>query len=617
MTVEIITILVILGTAVLFFVTEWLRMDLVALLVLLSLAVTGLINPEEAVSGFSNPAVVTVWAVFILSGGLSRTGVAGLLGRQVLRMSGRRDVSLVVLIMLVSGVMSAFMNNVGVTALLLPVVMDMARRTGRPPSKLLIPLAFSSLLGGLTTLIGTPPNILVSHALQSHGFEPFGLFDFTPVGGAVMVAGIGFMAVVGRRLLPTRDLARESSSWRRREQDDFEDLRDKLFVLRLREDSKLAGKTLAESRIRTVFGLNVIGIIRTGQTQPAPGPRVLLEPGDELIVEGRPNQWSDDLSGGDFALSEEALTQEAFQGLDLDPKMTPDLDELETEQVGFAEVVLSPHAGLAGKTLRELHFRDKFGLTVLGVCRGGVTRFEDLGDLALSFGDALLLHGSRAKLKVLGSEPDFLVLTEHAQEVPRTRKAPISMGVMGLFVGSVIFGLLPVYIAAMAGAVLMILTGCLSMDEAYRAISWRAVFLIAGMLPVGLALERTGAADMAARGMMDLTGEMGPMALVAGLFIMTALAAQIMPTAAVAILMAPIALNAASDLGYSPYALLMSVSLAASASFMSPVAHPANVLIMGPGGYRFTDYIKVGIPLTLVIFLVVWLVLPIFWPLNP
>ena len=617
MTFEIILMLAMLGTAVLFFVTEWLRMDLVALLVLLGLAVTGLVDPKEAVSGFSNPAVVTVWAVFILSGGLSRTGVAGLVGRQVLRLSGRSEFGLVSLIMLVSGVLSAFMNNVGVTALLLPVVMDIARRTGRPPSKLLMPLAFSSLLGGLTTLIGTPPNILVNDALVNHGFQPFRLFDFAPVGGAVMVAGIGFMAVVGRRLLPTRDLARESSSRERSDTEDFHDLRDKLFVLRLRQDSKLAGKTLAESRIRTVLGLNVMGIIRAGRTQLAPDPQVTLEHGDRLLVEGQPDQWSDALGGEDLALSDESLTLEGFQGLDVDPKVTPDLDDLETEQVGFAEVVLSPHADLAGKTLRELHFRDKYGLTVLGICRGGKTRFEDLRDTALSFGDALLLHGSRSKLKVLGSEPDFLVLTEHAQEVPRTGKAPLAVGVMGVFIGSVILGWLPVYIAAMAGAVLMILTGCLTMDEAYRFISWRAVFLIAGMLPVGLALEKTGAAEIAARGMMSLVGGMGPLAVVAGLFLMTAFAAQIMPTAAVAILMAPIALNTASDLGLSPYALLMSVALAASASFMSPVAHPANVLIMGPGGYRFKDYIKVGLPLTLVIIVVVLFVLPFFWSLTP
>ncbi len=293
-----------------------------------------------------------------------------------------------------------------------------------------------------------------------------------------------------------------------------------------------------------------------------------------------------------------------------------ELSDLESERIGLAEAVLSPRSAVAGKTLTELHFREKYGFNVMAVMREGEI-FRNLRYFPLRFGDALLLHGPREKLKLLGSEPDFLVLTEEAQEPPLTQKAPLAAMLMAAVVGSVILGRLPIYLAAVAGATLMVLTGCLTMNEAYRYIEWRAVFLIAGMLPLGLALQETGAAELVAGVIVSWAGGFGPLFVVAGFYLLTAFAAQVMPTSAVAILVAPLALTTANDLGLSPYALMMTVALSASASFMSPVAHPANVLIMGPGGYRFIDYIKVGLPLTLVCLVVVLLVLPLVWPLVP
>lgn len=781
MTLQIALTLAILILAVVLFVSERLRVDLVALLVLSSLALTGLLTPAQALSGFSNPAVVTVWAVFILSGGLARTGVARVIGRRMARLAGEGEVRLLVVIMLTAALMSAFMNNVGVAALLLPVVMDLARRTGRPPSKLLMPLAFGCLLGGLTTLIGTPPNIIASDALRDFGLPPFQFFDFAPVGLAVMLAGIAYMALVGRRLLPARDMSREM-----RQPDDIDlqqvfGLGERLFVLRLRHDSALAGKTLAECRLGTVLGVNVIGIVRAGRTRLAPSPRDVLQPGDRLLVAGSSDRlaelrdlqqlrfedetltvqdlvsseidlaevklapdspllgktlrqigfrgrfkvnviailrddvlWRTGLSGiaiqpadtllvqgtrarlealqqdpdfrvssakladsyrlherliaasipensaldgktlaeshlsdvygltvlgitrdgdtqllpapeqrlqaGDILLAEGRMEDmralQSLEDLELDLEAAPALPDLASEQVGLAEVVLSPHTTLVGKTLRQLHFREKYGLTVLAIWREGRAYRTNLRDRALRFGDALLLYGPRQNLAVLGSEPDFLVLTEAAQEAPRLEKAPLAAGIMAGVVLAVLIGWLPISIAAVIGAAVMVLSGSLSMEEAYRYIEWRAVFLIAGMLPLGIAMEQSGAASFLAEGMVGLLGDIGPLALVAGLFILTALAAQVMPTAAVAVLMAPIAINAAADLGLSPHALMMAVAMSASASFLSPVAHPANVLVIGPGGYRFTDYIKVGLPLTLVVLVVVLLVLPIFWPLS-
>lgn len=779
-------VLAILAFAVILFVTERLSIDLVALLVLGSLALTGLVTPVEALSGFSSPAVVTVWAMFVISGALSRTGVANIVGRQILRLAGTGEVQLIAAIMLTAGVLSAFMNNVGVAALLLPVVMDIARRTDRPPSKLLMPLAFGSLLGGMITMIATPPNILISDALRDYGLRPFQMFDYAPVGVAVMLVGVAFVSLVGRHLLPTRDIAKEFSAPDQTDLGKFYDLRERMFVVRLPANSVLAGRSLAESRLGSALGLNVIAIIRDGQTELSPDPGTLLYANDRLLVEGWPDQLaelrgrrhlvvandrpaveqlvSDEISLAEVRLSpgstfvgqtlrqldfrhrfgvnvlailrdgvprrtnvkgtllqlddrllihgpaaqldvlrdvpdfdrfrlvsdvqatityrlherltalrvpqesmlagrtlsesrlgdafgltvlsirrdevtqlmpgpqellevndvllvkgkpEALLALRGLQNLEIDDHIPPDLGELESERVGMVEVVLSPHTTLAGQTLRQLHFREKYGLSVLAIWREGRPYHANLRDMALRFGDALLLYGPREKLGVLGSEPDFLVLTEAAQVVQHPEKAVLAILVMAAVLLPVILGWLPIAITAVVGAALMILIGCLKMEEAYRIIEWKAVFLIAGMLPLGVAMERTGAARFLAEGMVDMLGGLGPLVVIASLFLLTTMASQVMPNAAVAVLLAPIALNTANDLGMSPYPLFMTVALSASSSFLSPVAHPANVLILGPGGYRFTDYIRVGLPLTVVVMIVVLLVLPIFWPLFP
>jgi di/tricarboxylate transporter len=376
-------------------------------------------------------------------------------------------------------------------------------------------------------------------------------------------------------------------------------LEERLMQVRVPEGSPLAGRTLADSRLGSAFGLGVMGIVRGETTHLMPEPEERLTPGDVLLVKGR---------------REELLTMEGLQSLRIEGEAPPDLSELESESVGLTEVVLSPHTTLAGKTLRELHFRSKYGLNVLAIWRSGRPYHSNLRDMALRFGDAMLLYGARDRLKVLGSEPDFLVLTEEAQEAPRLNKAPAAILVMAAVLVPVIFGWLPIPITAVMGVVLMILTGVLTMEEAYRSIEWKAVFLIAGMLPLGIALEQTGAASFLAEGMVALVGGYGSMAIMAGLFVLAALASQVMPNPAVAVLLAPIAYNTATDLGVSPYPLMMTVAVSASAAFLSPVGHSANILIMGPGGYRFADYLKVGIPLTLVVLAVVLLVVPVFWP---
>lgn len=786
MSMEIWLVSAILLVVIAVLVTEVMPLEVLALLVLGTLAVTGLVTPVEALSGFSNPAVVTIWAVFILSGGLTRTGIANILGRYLLRVAGSGRTRMMVLIMVIAGGLSAFMNNVAVAALMLPVVMDICRKTHTPPSLMLMPLAYGSLLGGLTTMIGTPPNILVSEALRANELTPFALFDFTPVGLFVMIPGIVFITFVGYRLLPSQDPMGEEGGAEHEKISQYK-LQERLFRIKLPPQSALVGKTLAQSHLGSQLGLNVVGINRGRQTTLAPPSDEILETGDELIVsghldsiremnnwgqllaEGRPSDAIDlfsremgmasvrltppssfvghSLSALDFrnryrlnvlavdrqgmkvqekvkslhlreddilivhgqlpnierlAAEEgveriDVLQQDIIDDLDLRQRLRvftvpndsallgknlsqsclgdaldiqilsiirengttvlpssetlfepgdrlvaiglsdlvtdlllqglqavfvseeqqKDISVLEDGAVGMIEVILSPHSPLSGQTLKDIGFREKYGLTVLAVWRKGRAIRTGLRDLQLQLGDALLLLGTWKQLAVLGRETDFIVLTEDIQEPAKEEKAGIALSIMAAVLLPVILGLIPIYIAVVIGAAVMVLSKCLTMEEAYRYIEWKAVFLIAGMLPLGTALDQTGAAAMVAEQTIALLGPFGPYGVLFGLLVITFMATSIIPTAALVVLMVPIALNTSAGLGISPYPLMMGIAMAASSSFTSPISHPANVLVMGPGGYTFMDYVKVGLPLTLLILIILMIVIPIFWPLSP
>jgi di/tricarboxylate transporter len=377
-------------------------------------------------------------------------------------------------------------------------------------------------------------------------------------------------------------------------------LDERLMLVDLPPDSELIGKTLAEGRPAETYGLTVLGIVRGEKTLLMPGPDERLQPEDILLAKGK---------------EETIQALHALRHLEVERDTKPALDRLEDAHIGMVEVVLSPHTALSGKTLLQLHFREKYGLNVLAIWRGGTTYRSNLRSMPFHFGDALLLYGERRRMRMLASEPDFLVLSEGIQEPPRENKALFAAFTMLLVVGSVLLGWLPIAIAAVIGATLVVISGGLRMEEAYRIIDWRAVFLIAGMLPLGVAMQTSGAADFLAQGVVGFVGNYGKLAVVAGIFVLTTLASQFMPNAVVTVLMAPIAINTAGQLGISPYAMMMTIAISASASFLSPVGHPANVLIMGPGGYRFTDYLRVGLPLTIVVLIVVLIALPIFWPL--
>ncbi len=602
MTTDIALMLLILAASIFLFIVGWLRVDVVAILVLLTLTLTGLITPQEAFSGFASPATITVWAIFIVSGGLFHTGVANLLGDRLFKLGGRSPSRLIALLMTTVGLMSGVMNNVGATAVLMPAVVTMSRKARLSVSRLLMPLAFGSLLGGMTTLISTPPNILVSDALRTAGLEPFGLLDFAPVGLAALAAGVGYMALIGYRLLPKRSAQERLAevAGPNVELVDLYRLGERLFRARIPTGSPLIGKTLAESGLRENFGLSAIALKRGGHAQLDLDKDTVLRRGDELLIEG---------------MVDHLVWAQETGYLDVQPEVGIHDRDLQSAAVGIAEVLLSPHSRLPGKTLSDIHFREKFNLTVLAILRDGKPTRTGLAHIPLRFGDTLLVQGPRQQIRILQHDPDFVVLSdlEDGMRV-RANKAPLAAGLLLVMLVPVVIGWLPITASALLAGVLMVITGCLTMDEAYQSIEWKAVFLVAGTLPLGIAMEKTGTAAFLAGLLVNLVGGFGPLALLAGFYILANLLTQFMSNAAIAVLLAPIALGAARQTGASPHALLMAVAVASSASFLTPVAHQSNVLVMGPGGYRFGDYLKAGLALDLLVFVIALIILPLLWP---
>jgi di/tricarboxylate transporter len=500
------------------------------------------------------------------------------------------------------GLMSGFMNNVGATAVMMPATVSMAHKARINVSKLLIPLAFGSLLGGMITLIGTPPNILASDALRMAGYEPFSFLDFAPVGLAALVLGVIYMVFFGMRLLPDRDPTERLAIAAGPDADlvDLYRLGERLFRARIPAGSPLIGQRLSESGLREDFDLSVIGIERWGGTRLVPDRDTILRRGDMLLIEG---------------MSDNVVWAGQTGRLDVQPEVGVLDRELQSEVIGIAEVLLAPHSNQAGKTLTEIQFREKYQLTVLAILRDGRPQRTGLAELPLRFGDTLLVQGPRHGIRVLQRDADYVVLGDvEGDTALRTKKAPVAVAVLAVMLISVVAGWLPITAAALLAGVLMVLTGCLSMDEAYQSIEWKAVFLVAGTLPLGIAMEQTGTAEFLAGLMVNAVGGLGPMALLAGFYIMTNLLTQFMSNAASTVLIAPIAITASQQIGSEPYALMMAVAVGASAGFLTPVAHQSNVLVMGPGGYRFSDYFKAGLPLNIVTLAAVVVIVPLVWP---
>jgi di/tricarboxylate transporter len=593
-TTQIALTLGIIAGALILFATEKLRVDVVALIVLLTVALTGLVGPEEVFAGFSNPAVITVWAVYIVSGGLFKTGVAGILGKFVLRLSGDSEMRLIAVIMLACGIISAFMNNVGATAMLLPAVVSISRQTKVPVSKLLIPLSFSSLLGGKLTLIGTPANILATSIVAENGLPTFGFFDFTPIGLVVFGTGVLYMVFIGRHLLPIRQPPGDEQTTRQ--------LRDYISEVRVLADGRLAGQTLFASRLGADYDLTVMAIIRDEVVKTGLNRDTQIQPEDILLVKGS---------------VENLMRARDKLGLALETERHIELEELDEDSAYIVEATLAPRSSMVGRSLRSLQFRDRYGFTALSIRRQGEVITQRLRSVRLRFGDALLLQGPRHRLPGLNENNEFLVLEPVKMPAHRQQKMPIAIGLMILVVGLVLFAGFHISTAMVIGAVAMVLTRCLTMDEAYESIDWRTVFLVAGMLPLGTAMETTGTARYLADLLLGAVGGLGPRVALAGIYLLAALITQPMSNAAAIVLVVPIALDTALRLGANHLTFTLAVVIGAATSFLTPVGHKANVLVFGPGGYKFFDYARIGVLLTIFLFINTMIVLPILYPLFP
>jgi di/tricarboxylate transporter len=598
MTSEAFITLIILASAIVLLLSNLLRADLVALLVMLSLGVTGVLAPSDLFAGFSRSAVITIIAIFILTNGLHRTGVTRWLGIQLLRLSGKGSTRATFVVMLAAAILSWFMNTIAAGAVLLPAVMGLSRDTGIKPSKLLMPLSFGTLLGGMATLL-TTATILVNSGLHDAGLTQFNLFDFLPIGGCMALAGILFMSIFGRRLLPDRSPG-DRYPWAQHMQSalsDLYNLQERLYEAKLEASSPLCGKTLAESRIGEMYGLSVLAVAHDGRTRLAPEADTRLYANDVLHIVGQHVR----------------VQQLSELGFSIDLDANP-VDIFSSKVVGLVEVLIAPRSRVVGQTLKQIHFRQKFGLTVVALWRGGRPYRTDVGDMSLQFGDALLMHGARNQVQLLQGESDFIVLLPEVTEEPSSRRGPLAAAIMLAALVSAAVGWLPIAEATFAGAVLMILTGCLSMDQAYQAIEWRAIFLIAGMLPLGAALSQTGAASFLGQGLIQTLGGFGSIVLMAGIYLLAVLLTQFLSGQATAVIITPIAISAAAQLNVEPHAFAMAAALACSAAFLTPIGHPINLLIMGPAGYTPRDFLKVGGWLTLICFIVLLILLPILRP---
>lgn len=622
MTADIWIVVAILATAIFLFITEWVRVDVVALGVVVVLMLTGILTPEEAISGFSNPAVLTIAALFIIGGGVMQTGLAGSIGQRIIRISGSNEFRLTLTIMVSVALLSSIMSDAGTVAVLLPAIISLAVSAKISPSKLLIPLAFGSLLGGATTLIGTPPNIIVSDLLAEAGLSPFKFFDYTPIGLILLAAGILFMLIIGQRLLPDNKSKQELQRVETPEElISIYRLPDNLFRLRIRRGSPLIQKSVDEARLGQDYNITVLELYRSkmpssaallsegvldlysGDFEKIPvEAKIRFETGDILVVQGSPNDMSH---------------AAASWNLGVIPAQTENDHQIVTEEVGLAEVLLPPRSSLVGKTVVDTRFGSQHNLTVLGIQRPGVEDSLDIKNTPLRFGDTLLVQGPWNHILALREKRrDFVVMGEPEQMVvaPTRRKAPIALIIMAGMLVLMIFSIVPVATATLLAALLMIVTGCLSIDEAYESVDWKSIVLIAGMLPMSIALSKVGLVDLVSQAFINSLGVYGPTFVLAGLFILTSTFTQVLSNTTTTVLISPIALVSAERLGVEPYAFMMGIAIAASMAFATPVASPVNTLVMGAGAYRFSDYARVGVPMILLMLLISLVVLPILWP---
>jgi di/tricarboxylate transporter len=604
------TVLGILAVAIVLFISDRVRPDLVALGVLAALMAFNILTPAEALQGFSNTTVFIITALFIVGGAVFRTGLADRLGRMILRVGGASEIRLLLVLMVAVAAMSTVISSTGVVALMLPAIISLGARARISPSRLLIPVAFAALIGGSATLIGTPPNLIVSASLQEAGLAPFGFFSFTPVAALLLALVIGFVLLVGRRILPARTPAARKGGIDLQALTHYYDLDRSLFQLVVPEGSPLAGHTLAESRLRAVYGLSVLSVQHATPRPFTPGASSALAttdlaPGDVLVVQGSPAEV-------------ERLQRETAVEVRLDVPGEDNEDLRAT--VGMAEVMLRPRSAAIGKTLRDLEFGSQYRLNVLLLRRAGSSELTDPSEVNLQFGDVLVVSGAWRDIFALGrlGSHDFIVLGQDEAEESglgaRLTHAPLVVGVLALMVLAVVINPDLLTLASLAAALAVVVGGALTMNEAYEAIDMKTVVLVAAMIPLSTAMTNVGLVDVLASLLQNTLGSVSPLAVLAGLFIMTSVMTQVLSNTVTTVLLAPLAISTAAAMGVAPQAFLMSIAVGASLAFATPIGSPVNTLVMTPGNYRFADFARMGIPLIGFGFVLALLVLPLLFP---
>ncbi len=581
----------ILAGAFLLLVTGRVHPDGVGLAVIVALILTGSASPAEAFAGFSHPATLTVAAVLIMSAGVQRTGVADGLALWLRRHAWQSEGRLLRLQSVVVAGVSAFVSNTATMAVFLPVTLSVSRDRNFSPSKFLIPLSFASILGGMCTAIGTSTNIVVASMAAERGMAPFRMFEFLPVGAILAVTGLLYLTTVGRRLVPARRPAEDLST--------AYQLRKYLTEVEIAPRSQLAGLTLEAARLSELYDLDVLEIHR-GPGRFAPQPRTELLERDVLLVRA-PVAGIQRIQG--------------TQGIRLRSEVKLEAGDLVTGGMVLAEAVVPPGSPLDGRSLKQSAFRNRYGVTALALYHHRENIRERVGRIPIRIGDVLLLYGPKTRLRELAMSTEVLSVVQFLPPRPRRKLARVSLLVVALTVMVAATGLLSLVKAVVGGAALMVLSGCLSLRETYRAVDRRTVFLIAGMISLGLAMERAGAAQRLARLFMERGAGLGPVGLLAATFVTTVLVTEFISNNACAVIMTPIAIAAARDFGLDPRPFVLAVAYGASASFLTPFGYQTNMFVYGPGGYRFTDFARVGLPLTLLALVVVLVFIPVFFPL--
>ncbi len=602
-------ILIILAATVgLFLWGRW-RHDIVALACLLVCVFTGLVPSEQAFWGFGHPAVITVGCVLVLSWGLQSTGAVDLLARQILPVSSGPTLTIAAITGL-GAVLSAFMNNVGALALLMPLAIQIANRLELPPGKVLMPLSFGTILGGMTTLIGTPPNLIVSSFRAQDGGSSFGMFDFSPVGLAVAGAGILFATLAGWRLVPTREQKGAESF----------DTGSYLVEARVTEKARAAGKTIrAIQETLDKADAQVIGMIRNDFRVSAPNKQRILRAGDILIIEAEPESLSEALSSLGLVLEEHARAVTDRDGQAQQAKEETDDEEPDTEsdagETVLQELAVLPNSRLIGRSAEDIRLGSRYGLNLLAISRTGRRSVKRLRSTAIQAGDLLLLQGEEGSLTGFSSSFGCVPLAPRAISIPDRRKMLFSITVMAFAVGGAAFGLLPAAISFATGVLALMVFGIVPLRKLYDAVDWPVIVLLGALIPVAVAMETTGAADLLANSMLDYIARGNALIALILILVVTMTLSDLMNNAATAAVMAPISISTAAQLGSSSDTFLMAVAIGASCAFLTPIGHQNNTLILGPGGFRFGDYWRLGLPMEILVVAVSIPMLLIVWPL--